>query len=140
MQFKALALALFAAASTTFAATVTVSYDETYDNASASLTTVACSDGTNGLITKGFSSFGSLPQFPNIGGAAAVAGWNDAACGTCWKLTYNGKSINVLAVDHAGSSFNIALAAMNTLTNNQGAALGRVNADATQVNKSVCGL
>ncbi len=74
MQFKTLALALLAAASTTLAATVSVSYDETYDNASGSLTSVACSDGTNGLITKGFSSFGSLPQFPNVGGAAAVAG------------------------------------------------------------------
>ena len=62
MQFKTLALALLAAASTSLAATVSVSYDETYDNASASLTSVACSDGTNGLITKGFSSFGSLPS------------------------------------------------------------------------------
>ncbi|KAI1788583.1 Cerato-platanin [Ganoderma leucocontextum] len=140
MQFKALALTLVAAVSTTFAATVTVSYDETYDNASALLTTVACSDGTNGLITKGFSSFGSLPQFPNIGGAAAVAGWNAAACGTCWQLTYNGKSINVVAIDHAAAGFNIALAAMNTLTNNQAAALGRVDAEATQVDASVCGL
>ncbi|PIL34290.1 hypothetical protein GSI_03065 [Ganoderma sinense ZZ0214-1] len=140
MQFKTLALAVLAAASTSLAATVSVSYDETYDNASASLTGVACSDGTNGLITKGFSSFGSLPQFPNIGGAAAVAGWNDAACGTCWTLTYNGKSVNVLAIDHAGSGFNIALAAMNTLTNNQAAALGRINAEATQAAASACGL
>ena len=140
MQFKTLALALLAAASTSLAATVSVSYDETYDNASASLTSVACSDGTNGLITKGFSSFGSLPQFPNIGGASAIAGWNDAACGTCWTLTYNGRSINVLAIDHAGSGFNVALAAMNTLTNNQAAALGRINAEATQVAASVCGL
>ena len=140
MQFKALALTLLAAVSTTFAATVTVSYDETYDNSAGSLTTVACSDGPNGLITKGFSSFGSLPQFPNIGGAAAVAGWNSAQCGSCWKLTYNGRSINVLAVDHTDSGFNIALAAMNTLTNNQATFLGRVNADATQVAASACGL
>ena len=140
MQFKALALTLLAAASTTFAATVTVSYDETYDNSAGSLTTVACSDGPNGLITKGFSSFGSLPHFPNIGGAAAVAGWNSAQCGSCWQLTYNGRSINVLAIDHTDSGFNIALAAMNTLTNNQATFLGRVNANATQVAASVCGL
>ena len=135
-----LALTLLAAVSTTLAATVTVSYDETYDNANGQLTTVACSDGPNGLITKGYDTFGSLPHFPNIGGAAAVAGWNSAQCGSCWQLTYNGKSINVLAIDHTDAGFNIALEALNTLTNNQGTFLGRINATATQVASSVCGL
>ena len=141
MQFKALALTLLAAVSTTFAATVTVSYDETYDNSAGSLTTVACSDGPNGLITKGFSSFGSLPQFPNIGGAAAIGSWNSDQCGTCWQLSYNGKSINVLAIDHAeAGTWNIALAALNDLTNGQAIDIGRVEAVATLVDSSVCGL
>ena len=137
MQFTSL-VALAALISSAFA--VTVSYDQTYDNRSGSLTTVACSDGPNGLITKGFSTFGSLPHFPNIGGAAAVGGWNSAQCGSCWQLTYNGKSINVLAVDHTDSGFNIALEAMNTLTNNQAVFLGRVDATARQVAASNCGL
>ena len=139
MQFKAIAvaaLALFASS----ALGVTVSYDQTYDSSSTSLANVACSDGTNGLLTKGFTTFGSLPHFPNIGGAAAIAGWNSASCGTCWQLTYNGKSINVLAVDHTDSGFNIALEAMNTLTNNQAVFLGRVDATARQVAASNCGL
>ncbi|KAL7282975.1 hypothetical protein ACG7TL_002393 [Trametes sanguinea] len=119
---------------------VTVSYDQTYDNSGASLATVACSDGTNGLLTKGFSTFGSLPHFPNIGGAAVIPGWNSDQCGTCWQLTYNGKSINVLAIDHAESGFNIALEAMNTLTGGQAVQLGRVDATATQVAASQCGL
>ncbi|KAG6871360.1 hypothetical protein C0992_011155, partial [Termitomyces sp. T32_za158] len=67
---------------------VTVSYDPTYDDAAASLTTVACSDGSNGLIPRGFTTFGSLPHFAHIGGAAAVEGWNSANCGSCWNLTY----------------------------------------------------
>lgn len=33
----------------------TVSFDEVYDNSDGSLTTVACSDGFNGLLTKGQS-------------------------------------------------------------------------------------
>ena len=139
MQCKAIAvaaLALFASS----ALGVTVSYDETYDSSSTSLANVACSDGANGMLTKGFSTFGSLPHFPNIGGAAAIAGWNSASCGTCWRLTYNGRSINVLAVDHANSGFNIALEAMNTLTNGQAQALGRIDATATQVAASACGL
>ena len=140
MKFTSLALTLLAAVSTTLAATVTVSYDETYDNADGQLTTVACSDGPNGLITKGYDTFGSLPHFPNIGGAAAVAGWNSAQCGSCWQLTYNGKSINVLAIDHADEGFNIALEAMNTLTGGQAQQLGRINASVKQVSASSCGL
>ena len=140
MKFTSLALTLLAAVSTTLAATVTVSYDETYDNADGQLTTVACSDGENGMLHLGYTTFGSLPNFPNIGGAAAIAGWNSDQCGTCWQLTYKGKSINVLAIDHAGSGFNIAEGAMNALTNGQAAFLGRIDATATQVNASACGL
>ena len=138
MQFTSLILTLVAFCASVSA--ITVSYDQTYDNKSGSLTTVACSDGPNGLLTKGFTTFGSLPQFPNIGGAAAVAGWNSAQCGSCWQLTYNGKSINVLAVDHTDAGFNIALEAMNTLTGGQAVFLGRVDATAKQVAASQCGL
>ncbi len=119
---------------------VSVSWDSTYDEAGASLATVACSDGANGLLTKGFTTFGSLPHFPSIGGAPAVGGWNSAACGTCWQLTFNGKSINVLAIDVGQDGFNLSEEAMNTLTNGQAVALGRVDATATQVAASACGL
>ncbi|KAI0737943.1 immunomodulatory protein [Daedaleopsis nitida] len=139
MQFKAFTLAALAF----FAAPVlgiTVSYDEAYDQGSSSLANVACSDGENGLLTKGFSTFDSLPQFPNIGGAVAVGSWNSAACGTCWQLTYKDKSINVLAIDHADEGFNIAMEAMNTLTGGLAAELGRIDATATQVSASACGL
>ncbi|EKM58223.1 uncharacterized protein PHACADRAFT_252387 [Phanerochaete carnosa HHB-10118-sp] len=133
------ASAALAAPSTT--TTVTVSYDQTYDNPSGSLLTVSCSDGANGLLTKGLGpDFGNLTNFPNIGGAAAVAGFNDPNCGTCWQLTYNNTSINVLAIDHAAAGFNIALAALNTLTNGNGVFLGRINAQAQQLDASACGL
>ncbi|KAG5650738.1 hypothetical protein H0H81_011222 [Sphagnurus paluster] len=124
---------------------VTLSYDSTYDNSGGSLATVACSDGPNGLLTAGYTTFGSLPSFPYIGGAAAVSGWNSPNCGTCWQLTYtNSKgavtSINVLAVDHTNAGFNIALSAMNQLTGGQAVQLGRIDVTATQVASSVCGL
>jgi hypothetical protein len=44
-------ISFLAAATTSLAATETVSYDPGYDQASRSMTAVACSDGTNGLIT-----------------------------------------------------------------------------------------
>ncbi|KAK7690777.1 hypothetical protein QCA50_005876 [Cerrena zonata] len=139
MKFVAIFTAL-AAIPAAFAATVSVSFDQTYDTASNSLATVACSDGANGMLTKGFTTFGSLPHFPNIGGAPAIGGWNSANCGTCWQLTFNGRKINVLAIDVGSSGFNIALGAMNTLTNGQAIQLGRINADAVQVANSNCGL
>ncbi|KAF9464630.1 cerato-platanin-related secreted protein [Collybia nuda] len=129
----------------TIASAVTLAYDTTYDNAGGSLTTVACSDGSHGMLTRGFKTFGSLPKFPHIGAASAVTGWNSPNCGTCWQVTYkNGqgvsKSINVLAIDVAGAGFNIALSAMNELTGGNAVMLGRVDVTSKQVAASVCGL
>jgi len=117
-----------------------VHYDTVYDNSKSSLSTVTCSDGANGLLTKGFTTFGSLPSFPNIGAAQAVGGWNSPACGTCWQITYGGKSINVTAIDTVKDGFNLSLEAMDTLTNGHAEEFGVVSAQATQVAKSYCGL
>ncbi|KAG5643568.1 hypothetical protein DXG03_000663 [Asterophora parasitica] len=127
------------------ALSVTLSYDSSYDNSKRSLSTVACSDGAHGLITAGYKTFGALPKFPHVGGAAAIAGWNSAKCGSCWQLTYTNpkgvkKSINVLAVDHADKGFNIALAAMNELTGGQAIQLGRIDVASKEVAASACGL
>lgn len=72
---------------------ITVSYDPTYDNSAGSMATVACSDGANGLLSR-FPTFGSVPIFPNIGGAEAVVAHGSPNCGTCWQLTFNGNTIN----------------------------------------------
>lgn len=48
--------------------------------------------------------------------------------------------MNVLAVDHADSGFNVAQAAMDELTGGLAEELGVVDVAATQVDKSVCGL
>ncbi|GJJ06195.1 hypothetical protein Clacol_000384 [Clathrus columnatus] len=117
-----------------------VSYDQTYDVGSTQLTQVACSDGRNGLITKGFSTFNSLPGFPLIGGVPAISGWNSSSCGSCWQLQYQGNTINVLGIDVGRGGFNIALEAMNQLTNNQATFLGRITATATQVSPAACGI
>lgn len=135
MQFTATFLSLLSAVSA-----ITVSYDNGYDDGSRSLSVVSCSDGANGLLTKGYSTQSSLPSFPRIGGASVIAGWNSASCGTCWSLTYNGNTINVLAIDHAAEGFNIAQAAMDQLTGGQAVALGRIDASYAQVDASVCGL
>lgn len=91
-------------------------------------------------MPKGYNVLGDLPKFPYVAGVSAVAGWNSPSCGTCWKVTYKGNSVNVLAVDVGSQGVNMALAAMNALTNNQAQALGRIQANVEQVDASQCGL
>ncbi|KAF9815290.1 hypothetical protein IEO21_04653 [Rhodonia placenta] len=118
-------------------ATVPVSYDTVYDNCSASLSTVACSSQLESL---GYDTFGSLPDFPFIGGAAVVTPYGSGECGSCWELSYQGNRITVLAIDYTDQGFNIAEEAFDVLTNGQAQSLGRLEAVATQVNISACGL
>ncbi|KAK4240170.1 protein SnodProt1 [Achaetomium macrosporum] len=128
--------ALLAAASAT-----TVSYDTGYDDASRSLTAVACSDGTNGVMWKyNWKVQGDVKNFPYIGGAEAVGGWNSPNCGSCWEASWNGNTIHILAIDHAAAGLNIGQTAMNALTNGRAAELGRVDANVKQVALSACGL
>ncbi|EMT63329.1 Cerato-platanin [Fusarium oxysporum II5] len=129
------ALALTSAVSAT-----TVSYDTGYDDKSRPMTAVSCSDGKNGLITKyGRKTQGNIPT-KYVGGVNIIEGWNSANCGGCYRLEYKGKKINVLAIDHAASGFNIGLDAMNALTNGQAVKLGRINAQVYHANPSDCGL
>ncbi|KAK3690758.1 hypothetical protein LTR37_019024 [Vermiconidia calcicola] len=141
MKIAAL-ISLFAAASSSFAArTLSVSYDQGYDQASRSMTVVSCSDGANGLITRyGWNTQGQIPRFPNVAGSVDIGGWNSAQCGTCYQVTYKGKSIFVLGIDHTDTGINMSLGAMNQLTNNQAVQLGRVNAQVTKVGVGKCGL
>ena len=119
----------------------TVSYDTGYDDASRPLTSVACSDGINGLIWKyGWQKQGDVKNFPFIGGSSAIGGWNSAQCGTCWSASWNGKTIYVLAIDHAGDGLNLGLRAMNELTNGHAVELGAVDAVVNQVPIGNCGL
>ena len=89
----------------------------------------------------GFTTFSSLPTFPNIGGAPEVTGFDSPNCGTCWNLTFTptGQTITVTAIDVATAGFNIALEAMNTLTGGRAVDLGRVNATVVEVDKTLCG-
>ncbi|KAH8824640.1 Cerato-platanin [Flagelloscypha sp. PMI_526] len=124
-----------------FATAIQVSWDSVYDTASTSLDVVACSDGDNGVETKyHWKKLGDVSTFPLIGGAAVIGGWNDVDCGTCWKLTYQNRSITMLAIDYTETGFNLGKKAMDQLTNNRAEELGIVQATATKQTLSACGL
>jgi len=59
-----------------------ITYDRVYSNGSQSLATVACSDGDNGMLRRGFKTFEDLPTFPDIGGSSKIEGWNSFNCGS----------------------------------------------------------
>lgn len=144
MKFSAILSSIVVLGVSTLTLADSLSYDEQYDSSSGSLSTTACSDGSNGLASK-YPTFGNLPKYPYIGGASAIASWNSPSCGSCWKLTYTddkgaSKSINILAVDHTDDGFNISLEAMNDLTNGLASQLGRIDVASEQVDASTCGL
>ncbi|KAK2734497.1 hypothetical protein FQN57_001661 [Myotisia sp. PD_48] len=142
MKFSVVpALSLFFSVSSAAAVAnqVTLSYDPRYDNAAMSLRDVSCSDGINGLIRKGYTTAGSIPNFPHLGGAFAVEGWNSKNCGKCFKVTWreNNKSIFITAIDRA-TGFNIAKRAMDDLTGGMANELGRINVDYEEAKLSDC--
>ncbi|KAK7038776.1 hypothetical protein VNI00_010662 [Paramarasmius palmivorus] len=114
-------------------------YDSTYGNPRQSLSIVSCSNGDNGMLTKGYETVGDVPSY--VGAAQGVT-WNSPNCGTCWQISYGDRSINMVAVDYAASGFRVSPAAMNYLTNNQAynGNLGVVDVQVKQVDKSACNL
>ncbi|KAG2155972.1 Cerato-platanin [Suillus bovinus] len=126
-----------------FAEPAYVTWDATYGNPEGSLNSVSCSNGKNGLVTKGYTTFSSIPSFPNIGGAPGNS-WNSTLCGSCWSLKYptpSGSQITVYitAVDNS-YQFNISPQAFGELTDGTGFEAGKVKVRAIRVDPSKCGM
>ena len=90
------------------------------------LTSVACSNGANGIMTKfGYTDLSRL--YPNVG-AASFATWNSPECGGCHKLTNvaNGKSLYITVIDQCqpipgyAGHFDLSPVAFNQLGGAQG--------------------
>jgi hypothetical protein len=129
--------ALFSVASATpTPSTQIVRSNSFYGNPTTSLNNVACSDGKNGLITKGFTTFSSLRTFPFVGAAFNVEHWNSTECGSCWELTYGSETIYLTAIDTVSDGFDVSPQAMNALTNGQ--QLDSINVQATEVAQNFC--
>ncbi|OSX57071.1 hypothetical protein POSPLADRAFT_1082323, partial [Postia placenta MAD-698-R-SB12] len=96
--------------------TVVVTSNARYDDAAVPLASVACYGAAgSGISTEPVETFGALPAFPFIGGAALAAGWAAAACGTCWELAYARYTVAVLVIDHASAGLNISVEAFDQL-------------------------
>ena len=117
-------------------------YDTRYDNLDAPIDDLSCSDGENGLITKGYPTLGSLIQGkPHVDvGAKFNVSWNSSECGTCYSIMYNLRSIYIIAVDNAGDSgFNLSKRAFDKLTNGRAEEIGSVSMAWNLVDPKYCG-
>ncbi|KIK45585.1 hypothetical protein CY34DRAFT_507020 [Suillus luteus UH-Slu-Lm8-n1] len=143
MKFTLVVALLSALALPALAVPAYVTFDPVYNNPDGSLNSVSCSDGKNGLLAKGYTTFSSIPSFPNIGGVPGAT-WNSTLCGTCWSLQYTTPSgvqttIFITAID-AAYTFNISPKAFNTLNNGTGFEIGKIAANVTQVAAINCGM
>jgi hypothetical protein len=63
------------------------------------LTTVACSDGKNGIMNWGYKDLSMM--FPYVTAWQSVT-WNSPQCGSCAKITYKGRYVYVTVIDQCG--------------------------------------
>jgi len=113
-------------------------------NAGDSLTTVACSDGANGIMTKfGYSTLS--PMYPYVT-AFSGATWNSPNCGRCVKVTSSrGNSVYLTVIDQCGgppggydAHFDIAPPAFRELFGDAGVNAGVQSANWQFVDSSLC--
>ena len=139
MRFVASALLVLASAVAISAdQPVDVRYDTVYDDPKKSTLSMACSDGINGLYTKGFPDLYSLGGFPNVGASATIEGWDSRNCGACYKLSYDGRMVYVTAVDHSANGFVLSGEAMRALTGGVGLAIGVIKATYAEADREMC--
>ncbi|OQO11838.1 hypothetical protein B0A48_03565 [Cryoendolithus antarcticus] len=118
-----------------------VHFDGDYDERTRSLAKTSCSAGVNGLTTRyGWQTQGNVPHFPYIGGWDGGASWNSQYCGSCLAVTYNNKTINVLVVDHIDYGLDMAIAAMDELTEGRATQDSPIYAKAEVVVSAACGV
>ncbi|KZV70898.1 Epl1 protein, partial [Peniophora sp. CONT] len=127
MKFIAAAFALAAVVAAT-----DVRFDPIYNTPGESTDVVACSN-----LADQFPTFSSFPTYPSIGGAQAISGFADPDCGTCYNITFNGKSQLFTAIDVAGDGIVTSETSYSALAD---PATGEINASVVQVDKSLCGM
>jgi hypothetical protein len=119
-------------------------YDSNFDYVkNLPLTSFACSDGANGLITKtGAQTLGQLKSKlrPNTYVAAGgISGWNSPNCGQCWKgRAPNGASLQFVLIDKATPSVVMGEEAFKILSPSKTLQEGHITIYVTQLPRASC--
>lgn len=109
---------------------------------STPLTSVACSDGANGIIKWGYKDLS--PMYPYVT-AWQEAAWNSPKCGDCIQITYRDKVVHVTVIDQCGHSdragtshFDLAKDAFVALFGQDGINKGTMEANFTLAASAKC--
>ncbi|VDB85647.1 unnamed protein product [Peniophora sp. CBMAI 1063] len=127
MKFIATALTL-----ATVAAATNVRFDPVYNTVGESTDVVACSN-----LADKFPTLDSFPTFPSVGGSQVITSFADADCGTCFSITFNGKSQFFTAIDVAKDGVVTSQTSFSQLANINN---GVINASVVKVAGSHCGM
>ncbi|TPX72643.1 hypothetical protein SpCBS45565_g00403 [Spizellomyces sp. 'palustris'] len=112
-------------------------------SADQSTSTVACSDGANGLQQKGHNNLSKL--YPYVMAASFIQ-WNNPQCGQCIRVTNvaSGKSVQMTVIDGCGpiagynTHFDMAPEAFNEIDNGAGYRDGHMVVTYEKVGDSPC--
>ncbi|KAI9353007.1 Cerato-platanin [Zopfochytrium polystomum] len=114
-----------------------VSYNPMYSNTQLGIGGLTCAP----YLSQFGTTLGSVPVKPGVFYAASanLAGlWNSPNCGSCYSLSYNGKTVYVVAIDACGDGFLVSTEGLDALTGGKAVELGGVTADAQPVDKTNC--
>ena len=105
------------------------------------LTTVACSDGANGIMSWGYKNISRM--FPYVTAWQSLQ-WNSALCGSCIRIQYKGRFIYVTGIDKCGvinplfSHFDLSRQAFTMIFGQEGIDKGTMTANFTLVSPRLC--
>ncbi|KAF9821182.1 hypothetical protein IEO21_00790 [Rhodonia placenta] len=116
--------------------TVSVIWNSDYDTSSTGMNTTTCAT----VLDQSYPTFGAVPTFPYLTGASFVTDSNTTGCGTCWSLVSDVGRTTVVVINGAADGFVITEEAANDLTDHHQFLWYTVQANATQLDASVCGL
>ncbi|RFU74625.1 eliciting plant response like [Trichoderma arundinaceum] len=117
---------------------VTATFNALYDDPSRPLSEVSCWRKDVGFMPHldwklqkdavGFIGIDSLSRL------------NTANCFSCWMISYNGKTISLLAIDGSNSGVVMSLDALQSLTDGRALELDHIDVNAIEVDTSHCGI
>ncbi|EGR45099.1 uncharacterized protein TRIREDRAFT_111449 [Trichoderma reesei QM6a] len=116
---------------------MSATFNSLYDDPSRSLSEVTCWRKNIGFMPN--LDWTLQQDAAGFIGLDKVNGLNSVKCFTCWKLSYEGKTISLLALDGAESGVVMSFSALQFLTDGRAQELARVDVDAVEVDTAECG-
>ncbi|TFB06920.1 Protein SnodProt1 [Trichoderma ghanense] len=120
------------------AETMSATFNTLYEDPSRSLSEVTCWRKNIGFMPN--LDWTLQQDAAGFIGLDKINGLNSGKCFTCWRLSYEGRAISLLALDGTDSGVVMSFRALQYLTDGRAQELGRVEIDAVEADTSECGV